>query len=94
MTGLTRGQVVRSALLESVGGHRLRPDAGWPRRRSHLHRGLTTTSAVTGSATLDLPWPLIIGVSALALVVTSVTSMITSWSATRRAPITLLGTSG
>ena len=52
---------------------------------------LTTTSAVTGSARLDLPWTLALGVAALTLVVTSVTSLITSWSATHRAPVALLG---
>jgi putative ABC transport system permease protein len=52
---------------------------------------LATTSAVTGVATLDLPWTLIIGVAAAALAVTSVTSVLTSWSATRPSPVALLG---
>jgi putative ABC transport system permease protein len=91
VTGLTRGQVIRSALLESsavtVSGLILGGLAAF----GTFVAVLTTTSAVTGSATLDLPWTLILGVTALAFVVTSLTSVITSWSATRRAPVTLLG---
>jgi putative ABC transport system permease protein len=91
VTGLTRGQVVRSALLESsavtVSGLIL----GGLAAVGTFIAVLTTTSAVTGSATLDLPWALIGGVCALAFVVTSLTSVITSWSATRRAPVALLG---
>jgi putative ABC transport system permease protein len=91
VTGLTRGQVIRSALLESsavtVSGLIL----GGLAAVGTFIAVLTTTSAVTGSATLDLPWTLLLGVTALAFVVTSLTSVITSWSATRRAPVTLLG---
>jgi putative ABC transport system permease protein len=90
VTGMTRGQVIRSALLESfavtISGLLL----GGVAAGATFVAVLTTTSAVTGSATLDLPWPLIIGVSALALAVTSLTSVITSWSATRRSPVALL----
>jgi len=91
VTGMTRGQVVRSALLESaavtVSGLLL----GGLAASATCTAVLATTSAVTGTATLDIPWPLVIGVGTLALVVTSVTSVITSWSATRRAPVSLLG---
>jgi putative ABC transport system permease protein len=91
VTGLTRGQVIRSALLESsavtVSGLIL----GGLAAAGTFIAVLTTTSAVTGAATLDLPWALIGGVCGLAFAVTGLTSVITSWSATRRAPVALLG---
>jgi putative ABC transport system permease protein len=91
VTGLTRGQVIRSALLESsavtVSGMVLGGLAAF----GTFVAVLTTTSKVTGAATLDLPWGLILGVAALAFVVTGLTSVVTSWSATRTAPVALLG---
>jgi putative ABC transport system permease protein len=91
VTGLTRGQVVRTALLESgtvtVAGLVL---GGVAAAAAYLSV-LATTAAVTGVARLDLPWTLMIGVAAAALVVTGVTSALTSWSATRRTPVALLG---
>jgi putative ABC transport system permease protein len=51
---------------------------------------LAVTAAVTGHPTLDLPWGPMALIAATALLVTSVTSLLTSWSATRPAPITLL----
>jgi putative ABC transport system permease protein len=89
--GLTRGQVIRSALLESSVVTASGLILGGLAALGTFVAVLTTTSAVTGSATLDLPWTLILGVTALAVVVTSLTSVITSWSATRPAPVTLLG---
>jgi putative ABC transport system permease protein len=91
VTGLMRGQVIRSALIES-----------WAVTLSGLILGslaagttfiavLATTSAVTGTATLDLPWPLIAAVTVAAVAVTGATSVITSWFATRPAPVGLLG---
>ncbi|HEV8175225.1 MAG TPA: FtsX-like permease family protein [Actinoplanes sp.] len=91
VAGLTRGQVVRTALLESgtvtVAGLVL---GGVAAAAAYLSV-LATTAAVTGVARLDLPWTLMIGVAAAALVVTGVTSALTSWSATRRTPVALLG---
>jgi putative ABC transport system permease protein len=91
VTGLTRGQVVRSALLESSAVTVCGLILGGLAAGGTFIAVLTTTSAVTGTATLDLPWTLIGGVCALAFVVTGLTSVITSWSATHRAPVTLLG---
>jgi putative ABC transport system permease protein len=91
VTGLTRGQVVRSALLESSAVTVTGLILGGLAAVGTFIAVLSTTSAVTGTATLDLPWTLIGGVCALAFVVTSLTSVITSWSATRQAPVTLLG---
>jgi putative ABC transport system permease protein len=91
VAGLTRGQVVRTALLESgtvtVAGLVL---GGVAAAAAYLSV-LATTAAVTGVARLDLPWTLMIGVAAAALVVTGVTSALTSWSATRGTPVALLG---
>lgn len=90
VTGLTRTQVIRSALAESgavtVAGLLL----GGLAAAGALIAAAASTSAVTGHATLSLPWPLIAAVAAIALVVTGATSVITSWSATRRPPVTLL----
>jgi putative ABC transport system permease protein len=91
VTGLTRGQVARSALLESFGVTVAGLALGAVAAAATYVAVLTTTSAVTGSATLDVPWALVAGVAALTLVVTSVTSLVTSWSATHRAPVALLG---
>ena len=92
VTGMRRGQVIRAALLESwavtVSGLVL----GGLAAGATFVATLATTAAVTGEATLDLPWPLIVAVTATALVVTSLTSVITSWSATRPPPVRLLGT--
>jgi putative ABC transport system permease protein len=52
---------------------------------------LASTSAVTGTATLRLPWTLIAAVTAGAFAITGLTSVLTSWSATRGQPIALLG---
>jgi putative ABC transport system permease protein len=91
VAGLTRAQVMRAALIESctvaVAGLVL----GGVAAAATFISVLATTAAVTGVATLDLPWTLIIGIAAVALLVTSVTSALTSWSATRRSPVALLG---
>ncbi|MEU4240493.1 ABC transporter permease [Actinoplanes sp. NPDC026619] len=88
--GLSRPQVLLAALLESsavtVAAILLGAAAG----AGALIAAARTTSAVTGTATVTLPWPLIAAVCAVALVATGATSLITSWSATRPAPITLL----
>ncbi|GIE07412.1 FtsX-like permease family protein [Paractinoplanes durhamensis] len=88
--GLTRGQVLRAALVESsavtVAGVLL----GGVAAAGALIAAARTTSAVTGSTTVSLPWTLIGAVCAVALIVTGTTSLITSWSATRPAPITQL----
>jgi putative ABC transport system permease protein len=90
VTGLTRMQVIRSSLLESsavtVAGLLL----GGLAAAGALIAAASSTAAVTGRGTVTLPWSLIAAVSAVALLVTAATTLITSWSATRRAPVTLL----
>lgn len=90
VTGLTRGQVVRAALLEAYALTGAALLLGGVAAGAAFVAVLSTTSAVTGAATLDLPWPLIGAVALTALTVTGLTSLITSWSATRRPPVTLL----
>ncbi|MCO8276621.1 FtsX-like permease family protein [Actinoplanes sp. TRM 88003] len=90
VTGLTRSQVIRSALLEAYAVTGAALLLGALAASAAFFAVLSTTSAVTGTATLDLPWPLIAAVAAVALTVTGVTSLITSWSATRHPPVTLL----
>jgi putative ABC transport system permease protein len=91
VTGLTRGQVIRSALLESSAVTVAGLVLGGVAAAGALLAAVRSTSAVTGRGTLSLPWGLIVAVGAVALLVTGATSLITSWSATRRAPVTLLG---
>ncbi|WP_433365473.1 FtsX-like permease family protein [Actinoplanes sp. CA-142083] len=90
ITGLTRAQVIRSALLESSAVTVAGLILGAVAAAGAVLAAVASTAAVTGQGTLTLPWPLIGAVCAVALVVTGATSLITSWSATRRAPITLL----
>ncbi|MFF5294829.1 FtsX-like permease family protein [Paractinoplanes globisporus] len=90
ITGLTRRQVIRSALLESSAVTAAGILLGGVAAAGALLAALTSTAAVTGHGTLSIPWPLTLAICAVALLVTSATSLITSWSATRHAPITLL----
>jgi len=91
VTGLGRGQVVRAALLESAAVTTAGLVLGGAAAAATYVSVLATTAAVTGVATLDLPWTLVVAVGAAAFLVTSVTSVLTSWSATRGRPVALLG---
>ncbi|NMO56357.1 FtsX-like permease family protein [Actinoplanes sp. TBRC 11911] len=91
VTGLTRGQVVRSALRESFAVTVAGLVLGGVAAGATMATVLTTTTAVVGKGTLDIPWTLVAAVIAVALLVTSVTSLLTSLSATRRRPVLLLG---
>jgi putative ABC transport system permease protein len=64
---------------------------GTPAAASTYLAVLATTSAVTGTAPLDLPWTLMAVLAVVAFVITGLTSLLTSWSATRAAPGSLLG---
>ncbi|WP_049557852.1 FtsX-like permease family protein [Nonomuraea sp. SBT364] len=89
-TGLTRGQVVRLALTESFGVTAVALLLGGLAAGASFAGVLGTTSAVTGSGTLALPWGLVAAVVVVAFLATGATSVITSWSATRGRPVTLL----
>ena len=88
--GLTRGQVLRAALLESAAVTVAGLLLGTLAAGGTFVSVLAVTSAVTGHSTLDLPWGPMVLVALGALLVTSLTSVLTSWSATRAAPIKLL----
>jgi putative ABC transport system permease protein len=90
VTGLTRTQVIRSALLESTAVTTAGLLLGGLAAAGALIAAVTSTDAVTGRPSLALPWPLLAAVCAVVLLVTAATSLITSWSATRRPPVTLL----
>ncbi|WP_051808934.1 FtsX-like permease family protein [Actinoplanes subtropicus] len=90
ITGLTRTQVVRSALLESAAVTVAGLVLGAVAAAGAYWAAVASTAAVTGHGTLSVPWPLVGAVCLVALLVTGATSLITSWSATRRPPITLL----
>jgi putative ABC transport system permease protein len=89
-SGLTRSQVVRTALLESslvtaIGvGLGLLAASG-----TAVAMGIVTAS-VTGTATVVVPWALLGAVVLGAFVVTGVTSVLTTRAAVRPAPVELL----
>ncbi|GGO19544.1 FtsX-like permease family protein [Micromonospora parathelypteridis] len=91
VTGLGRGQVVGSALLEAVAVAAAGIVLGGLAAGSTFVGVLGITEAVTGTATLDLPWTLVAVVVGAALMATATASVVTSWVATRPAPITLMG---
>jgi putative ABC transport system permease protein len=89
-TGLTRGQVIRAALLESSAVTTAGLLLGAVAAAATFLSVATVTSAVTGVTTLALPWTMMFAIVAGAFLVTGVTSVLTSWSATRPTPISLL----
>ncbi|WP_328468125.1 FtsX-like permease family protein [Actinoplanes sp. NBC_00393] len=91
VTGLSRGQVIRTALAESAAVTLAGILLGLVAAGTAFIAALTTTEAVTGTATLDPPWLLLLAITALVLLATGVTSALTSWSATRERPVALLG---
>ncbi|GAA5165390.1 MULTISPECIES: FtsX-like permease family protein [Amycolatopsis] len=90
VTGLTRGQVVRAALLESAAVTVAGLVLGLLAAAGTLVAALASTAAVTGSATAAVPWSLVAGVVVGAGVITGVSSLLASWSATRPSPVSLL----
>ncbi|MGK5550136.1 FtsX-like permease family protein [Actinomadura kijaniata] len=90
--GLTRRQVLRTALLESWTVAVIGLLMGLAAAAGTLAGALTTITAATGTATLALPWALLTGVTVTALVVTGVTGLLTAWSATRAPLTSLVGT--
>ncbi|MFF5078738.1 FtsX-like permease family protein [Actinoplanes sp. NPDC000266] len=90
VTGMSRGQVVRSALLEAYAVTVSALLLGGVASAATFVAVFSTTKAVTGAGTLDLPWTQIGAVAAIALTVTTATTLITSLSATRPRPVTQL----
>ncbi len=91
VSGLTRGQVLRAALLESAAVTTVGLVLGVLAAGGAFVAVLGTTAAVTGEATLVLPWVPVLGLAGGLYLVTATTTLIATWSATRRPPIALLG---
>ncbi|WP_410566276.1 FtsX-like permease family protein [Amycolatopsis sp. cmx-4-61] len=90
VTGLTRRQVLRAALLESAAVTAAGLVLGLLAAAGTLLATLAATAAVTGSATAVVPWTLVLGVVAGAGVLTGMSTLPAAWSATRTRPVTLL----
>ncbi|MDQ0382101.1 ABC transporter permease [Amycolatopsis thermophila] len=91
VTGLTRGQVVRSAVLESGAVTGIGLVLGGLAAALTLIGISSATGRVTGQTVLVVPWGLIAVVVAGAFAVTGVTSLWTALSATRPNPVSLTG---
>jgi putative ABC transport system permease protein len=83
-SGLTRRQVVRMALWEAWAVTTIGLLLGGLAAAGTFLAVATTTAAVTGVATLAVPWAAVLAVGAGAFAVTGATSVLTSWSATSR----------
>lgn len=93
-TGLTRSQVVRSALVESTAVTAIGLVLGFLAAAGTLAAALTTTASVTGTATAAVPWGLVLALGVGAFPVVGATSLLASWSATRPSPVSLLRAAG
>jgi putative ABC transport system permease protein len=91
MSGLTRGQVLRAALVESTAVTTIGLVLGGVAAGAAFVGTLGYTAAVTGTATLVVPWSVVGALAVGLLVVTAVTSALTTWNGTRRPPVALLG---
>ncbi|NAZ77124.1 FtsX-like permease family protein, partial [Kineococcus sp. T13] len=88
--GLTRRQVLGSALLETWAVSTAGLLLGALAAAGTLAAVAIATAAATGTASVDLPWPLVGAVVLGTFAVTGATSAWTTWSATRTAPVQLL----
>lgn len=90
VSGLTRRQVIRGALLESTVVTGIALALGFAAAAGTAIAVLIVTASVTGTAMLTVPWTLVAAVILGALALTATTSLLSSWSATRPAPVTLV----
>ncbi|WP_289009949.1 FtsX-like permease family protein [uncultured Thermomonospora sp.] len=79
LTGLSRGQVVRAALVESCAVIAI----------GLLLGGLVAAAALSGLQVIAVPWTLLFWLAAGAFLVGGATTVLTAWWATRPAPVTL-----
>ncbi|GAA2903136.1 ABC transporter permease [Actinoplanes cyaneus] len=91
VTGFTRGQVVRAAVLESIMVAFAGLLLGLLAAAGTLIGVIATTAAVAGTVTVDVPWLLVGAVVVGTVLVTAVTSALTTRAATRQPPVALLG---
>ncbi|MEU4563533.1 FtsX-like permease family protein [Actinoplanes sp. NPDC023936] len=88
--GLTRAQVIRAAVVESSLVTAIGLVLGGVAASGTLLAVLFTTGTVSGEATLDLPWLLIITVAVGGFLTTGIATALASWSGTRTRPVALL----
>jgi putative ABC transport system permease protein len=91
LSGLTRGQVLCAALIESAAVTAIGLVLGGVAAGAAFAGTLGYTAAVTGTGTLVVPWQVVGALVAGLLLVTAVTTALTTWNGTRRPPIALLG---
>jgi len=90
VTGLTRGQVVGAALLESWAVTAVGVLLGAVAAAGSVLAMASALKGITGEAVIDLPWPVVGAVVAGAFLVVGATSVWTSVSATRATPVSLV----
>jgi putative ABC transport system permease protein len=86
--------VVRAALLEGAAVTGIGLVLGAVAASAAFAGTLGFTSALTGTATLVVPWSVVGALAAGLFAVTAVTTALTTWHGTRRAPVALLGARG
>lgn len=92
MTGLTRGQVVRMALIEAGAVTSIGLLLGFLGATGTLIEIGSAVRQFTGRTEFDIPWAPLGAVTLVAFLVISLTSVWTSLAATRVTPIRLVGT--
>jgi putative ABC transport system permease protein len=91
LSGLTRGQVLRGALLESAAVTTIGLLLGLLAAGGAFVSVLAFTGAATGTPTLVVPWEVVAALAGGLYLVTGTTSALSTWAATRRPPTALLG---
>jgi putative ABC transport system permease protein len=90
VTGMTRRQVIRTALAETWLVTTAGVLLGGLAAAGTLVAVAATTAAVAGTVTVDVPWLLVAGLLAAAFTATGVAGVLTTRHATWQAPVTLL----
>ncbi|WP_131737443.1 FtsX-like permease family protein [Actinomadura roseirufa] len=90
VTGLTRPQVVRAALIESWAVTSIGLVLGCAVAAGALSGMLAASLHATGRPLVAVPWTLLAGITVTAYAVTGITSICATLAATRPPPVTLL----
>lgn len=91
MAGLTRGQVVRLALLEAVTVVVIGVALGCVVAAAALAGIAAGTADTLGVTVVAIPWRLLLTIATGSLLVVGAAAAVTAWSATKPAPVSLLG---
>jgi putative ABC transport system permease protein len=91
LTGLTRRQVVRAALWESLAVVAVGVLLGGLAAAGTVAGVSAAVSDIVGTSVVSVPWPLFAGLAAGAALVVGVTSVLTTRAATRRPAVALAG---